>query len=233
MFLPHGYDGQGPGTFLGPPGALPPALRRGQHAGVRAEHARADVPPPAAPDAAALPAPAHRHDAQEPVAPPPRDLAPQRAHRAADFELLIDEVDPIDPAQVTRLVLCSRARSTTTSWSNGASMRLDHIAIVRVEQLYPFPEDEIKAVIARYPKAHDICWTQEEPRNQGIWFFMLSRRHLAGLVGKHHRLSYAGRDLLRLPCRRLSERAPRRAARAGDALRSRSMRRVQSRRLSA
>ena len=71
----------GAGAFLGPPGALPPALRRGQHAGVRPEHSRPDVPPPQAPDAAALPPAAHRDDAQEPAAPPPRDLAPERAQR--------------------------------------------------------------------------------------------------------------------------------------------------------
>jgi len=70
---------------------------------------------------------------------------------------------------------------------------LRHVAIARVEQLYPFPEEEIVALLKRYPKANEICWTQEEPRNQGMWFHMLSRRHLAGCVQKRHKLVYAGR----------------------------------------
>ena len=71
---------------------------------------------------------------------------------------------------------------------------LRHVALIRVEQLYPFPEEEIRAALKAYPKAVEICWAQEEPRNQGSWFFMLSRRHLAGCVLRRHKLVYAGRD---------------------------------------
>ena len=49
---------------------------------------------------------------------------------------------------------------------------LRHVAIVRVEQLYPFPEGEIRAILEEYPKATEICRSQEEPRNQESWFFL-------------------------------------------------------------
>ena len=94
------------------------------------------------------------------------------------FQVLIDEVDSIDPGQVTRLVLCSgKVYYNILERRREAGLR--HVAIVRVEQLYPFPEEEIRAILKEYPKATEICWAQEEPRNQGSWFFMLSRRHLA------------------------------------------------------
>ena len=66
-------------AFVGAPGALPAALRRRQRPGVHPEHPRPDVPPAAAPDAAALSQAPHRHDPQEPVAPPARDIAPGNA----------------------------------------------------------------------------------------------------------------------------------------------------------
>ena len=105
----------------------------------------------------------------------------------------IDPIDAIDPGQVTRLVMCSgKVYYNLLERRRDAGLR--HVAIVRVEQLYPFPEEEIRAVLEVYPKAVEICWTQDEPRNQGSWFFMLSRRHLAGCVQRKHTLVYAGRD---------------------------------------
>ena len=71
---------------------------------------------------------------------------------------------------------------------------LDHVALVRIEQLYPYPRDEIRAILDRYPKVRDVVWAQEEPRNQGAWFFMLSRRRLAGMLRPSCRLVYAGRE---------------------------------------
>ena len=109
------------------------------------------------------------------------------------FQVLIDEIDNIDPGQVTRLVMCSgKVYYNILERRREAGLR--HVAIVRVEQLYPFPEEEIRAILKEYPKATEICWAQEEPRNQGSWFFMLSRRHLAGCIQRKHKLIYAGRD---------------------------------------
>ncbi len=68
LFLPHGYEGQGPGAFVRAPRALPPAVRRTQHAGLCPVDAGADVPHAEAPDAATVPQAADRHDAEEPAA---------------------------------------------------------------------------------------------------------------------------------------------------------------------
>ena len=109
-----------------------------------------------------------------------------------EFQILIDDIDDIDPAKVTRLCLCS-GKVYYDVLEKRREHNLDHVAIVRVEQLYPFPKHHIEAILKKYTKANDICWTQEEPRNQGMWFHMLSRRHLAGCVQARHKLSYAGR----------------------------------------
>ncbi|MDX1433505.1 MAG: 2-oxoglutarate dehydrogenase E1 component [Gammaproteobacteria bacterium] len=108
------------------------------------------------------------------------------------FQITIDEIDPVDPKQVERLVLCA-GKVYFDILEKRRELELSHVAIARVEQLYPFPEEEIVALFERYPKANEICWAQEEPRNQGSWFHMLSRRHLAGCIQKRHKLVYAGR----------------------------------------
>ena len=110
------------------------------------------------------------------------------------FQVVIDEIDGLEPKDVTRLVLC-----TGKVYYDLLEKRREHslgdVAIARIEQLYPFPEEEIRALLDKYANAREICWAQEEPRNQGSWFFMLSRRHLAGCIdSKRHSLVYAGRD---------------------------------------
>jgi 2-oxoglutarate dehydrogenase E1 component len=65
-------------------------------------------------------------------------------------------------------------------------------ALVRVEQLYPFPRKEIQAVLARYRQAREICWVQEEPENRGAWSFMQHR--LRELLPDPAVLTYFGRD---------------------------------------
>ena len=106
--------------------------------------------------------------------------------------MLIDEIDDIEASKVTRLVLCS-GKVFYDLLEKRRENDLSHIAIVRVEQLYPFPLEEIEATLAQYSNATEIVWAQEEPRNQGSWFFMLSRRHLAGCMKPQHALIYAGR----------------------------------------
>ncbi len=110
------------------------------------------------------------------------------------FRVVIDDVDGVDPKKVTRLVLCT-GKVFYDLLEKRREHGLEDVAIARVEQLYPFPEEEIRELLERYSNAREICWAQEEPRNQGSWFFMLSRRHLAGCIDpKRHKLVYAGRD---------------------------------------
>jgi len=64
-------------------------------------------------------------------------------------------------------------------------------AVVRIEQLYPFPVDEYASVLARYKNAHEVVWCQEEPENQGAWYQI--RHRLQEPLGRKYTVSYAGR----------------------------------------
>jgi 2-oxoglutarate dehydrogenase E1 component len=57
---------------------------------------------------------------------------------------------------------------------------IENVAVLRLEQLYPFPRDELIEHINKYPNADELIWVQEEPRNQGAWSMLLSTRHLGG-----------------------------------------------------
>jgi 2-oxoglutarate dehydrogenase E1 component len=106
------------------------------------------------------------------------------------FYSVIDEIDDLNPSAVTRIVLCSgkvyfdllKARREAKS---------DSVAIVRVEQLYPFPSDEYEAILTKYSNAREIIWCQEEPQNQGSWYQI--RHRLQSKLSAKHELLYAGR----------------------------------------
>jgi 2-oxoglutarate dehydrogenase E1 component len=68
---------------------------------------------------------------------------------------------------------------------------LDRVAIVRIEELYPFPIEEYAETVARYPRANEIVWCQEEPQNQGAWYQI--RHRLQEPLSDRHELFYAGR----------------------------------------
>ena len=89
--------------------------------------------------------------------------------------------------KVTRLVLCSGkiGHELITARSEKG---IDNVAIARVEQIYPFPKDEVLAEIERYPNLEDVVWTQEEPRNMGAWAFIMQRFH-----DLERQVLYAGR----------------------------------------
>jgi len=66
------------------------------------------------------------------------------------------------------------------------------IAICRVEQLYPFPRDQVVKEIKRYSNATEVVWCQEEPKNQGAWYQIM--HHFRACINDKHTLLYAGRD---------------------------------------
>jgi 2-oxoglutarate dehydrogenase E1 component len=71
---------------------------------------------------------------------------------------------------------------------------LDHTAIVRIEQLYPFPEDDLEEVLRVYPKLQNVVWCQEEPQNQGAWYSTQHRmRRVLKAINEKIYLGYAGR----------------------------------------
>lgn len=95
-----------------------------------------------------------------------------------------------DPEQVERLVFVSGKFYVDLIESEYRDAS-KHVAIARIEQLYPFPADEIEAVISRYPNIKQIVWAQEEPKNMGAWDFMNYR--IKKLVGMNMPVNYVGR----------------------------------------
>jgi len=106
------------------------------------------------------------------------------------FATMIDEIDPLPAEQVKRVVFCSGKVYFDLLQARRAS-KLAEVAIVRIEQLYPFPSREYSAVLARYARATDLVWCQEEPQNQGAWFQI--RHRLQDLAGDGRPVYYAGR----------------------------------------
>jgi len=112
------------------------------------------------------------------------------------FRLIIPEVDALDDAAVQRVVFCTGKVFFDLLEERRKQQRAD-VAIVRIEQLYPFPEKEMCEQLQRYPAARDFVWCQEEPMNQGAWYS--SQHHLRAAIGKKQQLHYAGRPLLAAP----------------------------------
>ncbi|MCU0870125.1 MAG: 2-oxoglutarate dehydrogenase E1 component, partial [Burkholderiales bacterium] len=84
------------------------------------------------------------------------------------FQPVIPEVEKLKAKDVRRIVFCS-GKVYYDLVAARRERKIKDIAIVRIEQLYPFPHDEYKAEIARYPNAAEVLWCQEEPANQGAW----------------------------------------------------------------
>ena len=93
------------------------------------------------------------------------------------FQPVIGEVDALDEKKVKRVVFCS-GKVYYDLLAARRAKNITHIAIARLEQFYPFPQDAFQAELAKYPKATEIVWCQEEPRNQGAWYWIASRQHL-------------------------------------------------------
>jgi 2-oxoglutarate dehydrogenase E1 component len=106
------------------------------------------------------------------------------------FRNVVDEVDDLEAASVRRVVFCSGKVYFDLLESRRADAIHD-VAIVRIEQLYPFPAVEYGAVLNKYPNAREIVWCQEEPQNQGSWYQI--RHRLAEPLGSQDKLLYAGR----------------------------------------
>jgi 2-oxoglutarate dehydrogenase E1 component len=106
------------------------------------------------------------------------------------FASVIDEVEDLNAAQVRRVVFCSgKVYYDLLKQRRKESLR--DVALVRIEQLYPFPEEEYDAVVGRYANAQEFVWCQEEPQNQGAWFQI--RHRLKRSLGERREIFYAGR----------------------------------------
>ena len=116
------------------------------------------------------------------------------------FARVIGEIDELPPAETRRVVFCSgkvyfdllRARRKEA---------LRDVALVRIEQLYPFPGEEYQAILNRYANLREVVWCQEEPQNQGAWYQI--RHRLQEYVRRT--VLYAGRAPAAAPATGISK----------------------------
>ncbi|MGL5292455.1 MAG: 2-oxoglutarate dehydrogenase E1 component [Aeromonas sp.] len=106
------------------------------------------------------------------------------------FENAIAEIDDLDPQGVKRVVFCAgKVYYDLLDARRKADQQA--VALIRIEQLYPFPEQEVRAILANYPHVTDFVWCQEEPQNQGAWY--CTRHHYDDVLPAGARLRYVGR----------------------------------------
>ncbi len=193
MLLPHGYEGQGP-----------------EHSSARLErylqlcaeqNIQVCVPTTPAQVFHML-----RRQAIRPLRKPLVVMSPKSLLRHKDavssledlsegrFNTVLDETDDLNCEKVKRIVLCAGK----VFYDLRAARReraIEDIAIIRLEQLYPFPSDDLNAALSRYPNIEDAVWCQEEPMNQGVWY--ASQHNMRREIQRHKvdvYLRYVGRD---------------------------------------
>lgn len=190
MFLPHGYEGQGPEHS---------SARLERYLQLCAEH-NMQVCQPTTP---AQMFHMLRRQLLRPYRKPLIVMTPKSLlrHRLSTSPLedleqgrfynVIPEIDDLDPKKVTRLIVCS-GKVYFDLLEARRTREIDDIAIVRIEQLYPFPQDGYARQLKKYPNANDIVWCQDEPENQGPWYQI--RHRLQEPLLKRHTLTYVGRE---------------------------------------
>jgi 2-oxoglutarate dehydrogenase E1 component len=99
------------------------------------------------------------------------------------FQPVIPEIDELDDKAVERVIMCS-GKIYYELLAYRRAQDIKNVAIVRLEQAYPFPKDEVSAQVSRYTNVKGVIWCQEEPRNQGMWYWLVSRQHLGKAVGE-------------------------------------------------
>ena len=189
MFLPHGYEGQGPEHS---------SARLERFLQLCAEHnIQVCVPSTAAQFFHMLRRQVNRPMRKPLIVMTPKSLLRKKeaASPIADlagggFQVLIPEVEKLPAKKVKRVVFCA-GKVYYDLAAERAKRGIDDIAIERIEQLYPFPHDEFKARIDAYPAAKSVVWAQEEPGNQGAWHRI--QHYLVRHMRPDQTLSYAGR----------------------------------------
>jgi 2-oxoglutarate dehydrogenase E1 component len=118
------------------------------------------------------------------------------------FARVIGEIDPLSAPEVRRVVFCS-GKVYFDLLTARRQEGLRNVALVRIEQLYPFPSQEYQAILNRYPNAAEVVWCQEEPQNQGAWFQI--RHRLQELELGRRPVLYAGRAPAAAPATGISK----------------------------
>ena len=115
---------------------------------------------------------------------------------SGQFQLIIPEVEQLDDSSVYRLIACS-GKVYYELIEKREKEGIKNVAIVRIEQLYPFPYEEFRKVVEQYPNLKQVVWCQEEPKNQGAWF--TSRHRLIRCMPDDAVLCYVGRRSMAAP----------------------------------
>ncbi|MFT7267442.1 MAG: 2-oxoglutarate dehydrogenase E1 component [Porticoccus sp.] len=197
MLLPHGYEGQGPEHS---------SARLERFLQLCAEHnIQVCVP--------TTPAQVYhmiRRQAIRPMRRPLVVLSPKwiLRHKLAtssmedlangQFFNLIEDRE-VDKAKAKRLILCS-GKVYYHLYEARQEKNIDDVALVRIEQLYPFPDSELLEALQEYTNLKDVIWCQEEPINQGAWYS--SQHHMRSIINRFDEnltLSYVGREASAAP----------------------------------
>lgn len=108
------------------------------------------------------------------------------------FRPVLDAVTSGEDA--TRIVLCSGKHFYTLSERLAKSKNPTQIALIRIEELSPFPASRLSEILAKYDQANEVVWAQEEPANQGPWTFLRPRlEDVLECLGRMRNVRYAGR----------------------------------------
>jgi 2-oxoglutarate dehydrogenase E1 component len=106
------------------------------------------------------------------------------------FQLVVPEIDHLNAKEVDRVVFCS-GKIYYELLEQRREKKIKNIALIRIEQLYPFPEEACRKIFKPYQHVEDIVWCQEEPQNQGAWATIAP--DLRSLLAKGQKLRYIGR----------------------------------------
>ncbi|WP_028764885.1 2-oxoglutarate dehydrogenase E1 component [Shewanella colwelliana] len=112
------------------------------------------------------------------------------------FQNVIAEIDEQDTSKVDRVVFCS-GKVYFELLEKRRKENVTNVALVRVEQLYPFPHEDMDKILAQYQHVKDFVWCQEEPQNQGAWY--CSQHHFWSAIPAGAQLTYAGREASAAP----------------------------------
>jgi 2-oxoglutarate dehydrogenase E1 component len=107
-----------------------------------------------------------------------------------NFQRVIGDRGPGDPGEIRRVVFCS-GKIYYELAAKRDEENIREVAVMRAEQLYPFPEAELRGFVNEFPNATEVVWCQEEPQNQGAWYQI--RHHLQACISEQHTLKYVGR----------------------------------------
>src|SRR5262249_31661090 len=118
-------------------------------------------------------------------------VSSQHEFTSGGFREVVGETAPLDPERVTRVIFSS-GKVYYDLLAGREERHAEQIAIVRIEQLYPFPESQVNDALLRYPLTAEVVWVQEEPRNMGPWRFV-SEAMQPILSASRRELRYVGR----------------------------------------